>query len=196
MTLARSRGRHDESAPGSCSAHTGPSWKSVNSQLPIPKEIEKRLSNWELSHFTGLTCLQGMGRNTPRIVLAAVVALHLLVSLVHGWANGTAGVGLNAPSMAFVLIVIILGPLVGLAWMWRNPAAGARIIGVTMAASLLFGLVNHFILASPDRVDFVVGPARTLFEVTAVMLVLSEAAGAVLGLSYGRSRRAKPSYIS
>ena len=94
-----------------------------------------------------------MGRDRPRIILAAVVVLHLLVSLVHGWAHGTAGVSGNGPSMAFVVIVIIAGPLVGLAWMWKNAVAGARIIGVTMAASLVFGLVNHFIIASPDRID-------------------------------------------
>jgi len=154
------------------------------------------LGSWELSHFTGLTRLEGMGRNTTRIALAAVVALHLLVSLVHGSAHGTAGVGGNGPSMAFVLIVIIAGPLVGLAWMWKNPVVGARIIGATMAAALLFGLINHFIIACPDRVDDVVAHARTLFEVTALMLVVSEAAGSVLGFSYGRSRRTDPSYIS
>jgi hypothetical protein len=137
-----------------------------------------------------------MGRDIPRIVLGAVVLLHLLVSLVHGWAHGTAGVGLNAPSMAFVLIVIIAGPLVGLAWMWKNPVRGARIIGVTMAASLLFGLINHFIIAGPDRVDHVVAHARTMFELTALLLVLTEVAGAVLGFSYSRSQRTEPSYIS
>jgi hypothetical protein len=125
-----------------------------------------------------------------------VVVLHLLVSLVHGWAHGTASVAGNAASMAFVLIVIFAGPLVGLAWMWKNTVAGARIIGVTMAASLVFGLVNHFIIASPDRVDHVVAHAQTVFGVTAVLLVLSEAAGAVLGFSYGRSRRIEPSYVS
>jgi hypothetical protein len=65
-----------------------------------------------------------------------------------------------------------------------------------MAASLLFGLVSHFIIGGPDRVDHVVAHARTLFEVTALMLVLSEVAGSVLGFSYGRSRRTEPSYIS
>lgn len=137
-----------------------------------------------------------MGRNTPRIALAAVVVLHLLVSLAHGWAHGTAGVIGSGPSIAFVVIVIIAGPLVGLAWMWRNEVVGARIIGATMAAALLFGMVNHFIIASPDRVDHIVAHAQTLFEVTAVMLVLSEVAGSVLGFSYGRSRKTEPSYIS
>jgi hypothetical protein len=137
-----------------------------------------------------------MGRDRPRIILAAVVVLHLLVSLVHGWAHGTAGVSGSGPSMAFVVIVIIAGPLVGLALMWKNAVAGARIIGVTMAASLVFGLVNHFIIASPDRIDYVVAHTQTVFEVTAVLLVLTEAAGAVLGFSYGRPRRTAPSYIS
>ena len=137
-----------------------------------------------------------MGRNTPRIALAAVVVLHLLVSLAHGWAHGTAGVIGSGPSIAFVVIVIIAGPLVGLAWMWRNEVVGARIIGATMAAALLFGMVNHFIIASPDRVDHIVAHAQTLFEVTAVMLVLSEVAGSVLGFSCGRSRKTEPSYIS
>jgi hypothetical protein len=137
-----------------------------------------------------------MRRDTPRIILAAVVVLHLLVSLVHGLAHGTAGVSGNGPTMAFVVIVIIAGPLVGFAWMWKNAVAGAQIIGVAMAASLLFGLINHFIIAGPDRVDHVVAHAQTLFEVTAVLLVLSEAAGSVLGFSYGRSRRTEPSYIS
>jgi hypothetical protein len=137
-----------------------------------------------------------MRRDTPRIILAAVVVLHLLVSLVHGLAHGTAGVSGNGPTMAFVVIVIIAGPLVGFAWMWKNAVAGARIIGVAMAASLLFGLINHFIIAGPDRVDHVVAHAQTLFEVTAVLLVVSKAAGSVLGFSYGRSRRTEPSYIS
>jgi hypothetical protein len=137
-----------------------------------------------------------MGRDKPRIALAAVVVLHLLVSVVHGWAHGMAGVAGDAPSMAFVVIVIFVGPLVGLAWMWKNAVVGARIIGVTMAASLLFGLVNHFIIASPDRLDYVVGHAQPLFGATALMLVLSEAAGSVLGFSYGRARKTEPSYSS
>src|SRR4029450_11080494 len=137
-----------------------------------------------------------MGRDIPRIILAAVVVLHLLVSLVHGWAHGTAGVGGNGPSMAFVLIIIIAGPLVGLAWMWKNPVRGARIIGVTMAASLLFGLINHFIIAGPRRPHRAVAHARTIFELKGMLLVLTEVAGAVLGFSYSRSQRTEPSYVS
>jgi hypothetical protein len=69
-----------------------------------------------------------MRRDTPRIILAAVVVLHLLVSILHGLAHGTAGVSGNGPTMAFVVIVIVAGPLVGFAWMWKNAVTGARII--------------------------------------------------------------------
>src|SRR5262245_17654508 len=120
-----------------------------------------------------------MARDTQRIALAAVVILHLIVSAVHGSAHTSAGVDLRCLSLAFVLVVILAGPLVGLAWMWKNPIAGARLIGITMAASLLFGLVNHFIIPGADRVDHVVAHSRTLFESTAVLLVITEAAGAM-----------------
>jgi hypothetical protein len=90
--------------------------------------------------------------------------------------------------MAFVFIVIMAGPLIGLAWMW-NPSTslgagrttGARVIGVTMAASLLFGLVNHFVIAGADRVDHVVMEWRMMFGTTAATLAVIEAAGAWLG---------------
>jgi hypothetical protein len=47
-----------------------------------------------------------------------------------------------------------------------------------MAASLVFGVVNHFLLASPDHVSHVAQQWRTLFATTAVLLALTEAATA------------------
>jgi hypothetical protein len=101
--------------------------------------------------------------------------------------------------MAFVFIVIMAGPLIGLGWMW-NPSTslgarrttGARVIGVTMAASLVFGLVNHFVIAGADRVDHVAMEWRMMFGSTAAILAVIEAAGAVMGLMYGRSERTGP----
>ena len=106
--------------------------------------------------------------------------------LARAWvAHGTAGIVGNGPSMAFVLIVIIAGPLVGLAWMWKNAVAGADyrrndggVAGIRPGQPL-----HH--RESRSRRLYVAAHARTVFEATAVMLVLSEAAGAVLGFSYG-----------
>src|SRR5262245_46487973 len=134
-----------------------------------------------------------MGRDKQRIALAAVVVAHLIVTLAHGSAHSGAGVNLSSPALAFVFIVIMAGPLVGLAWMWIKPVVGARLIGFTMAASLLFGLINHFVIPGADRVDHVAATWRAMFGTTAVLLVLTEAAGAILGLAYGRSKKERPS---
>jgi len=120
-------------------------------------------------------------------MLATVVVLHLIVTLVHGSAHNGAAVQQGAAAMAFIVLVIIAGPLVGLALMWLHPSGGARLIGITMAASLLFGLINHFIIPGPDHVAHVAAAWRALFGSTAVMLVVTEAAGAALGFAYGRS---------
>ena len=127
-----------------------------------------------------------MEAETQRFTLAAVV-LHFVVSLVHGSVHDSAGVALSGPAMLFVVAVILAGPLVGLAWMWKNPSAGARLIGITMAASLLFGLLNHFVINGADRIDHVAAHWRPMFTVTAASLVAIEAMGAVLGLTYYRS---------
>ena len=134
-------------------------------------------------------------RDSWRYSLAALVIVHFAISVVHGHAHDQAEVALSQAGMLFVFVVILGGPVAGLALLWPAPLTGTMVIAGTMAGSLVFGVVNHFIIAGPDRVDYVVAHARTLFEVTALMLVLSEAAGSVIGFSYGRSRRTDPSYI-
>jgi hypothetical protein len=82
----------------------------------------------------------------------------------------------------FVFAVILAGPLIGLLLLWRYPRAGSRVIGATLAASFVFGLVNHFLVASPDHVAHVAAHVRPMFTATAVLLALTEAIGAVLAL--------------
>jgi hypothetical protein len=126
-----------------------------------------------------------MGRDKTLMALAVVVLLHLGPTLAHGSAHGSARVELPPAGLAFVLLVVVIGPLAGLAWAVRDPRAGARLVGAAMAASLLFGLINHFLIPGADHVAHVVGPSRALFGVTAVLLAISEAAGAALGLARG-----------
>ena len=124
-----------------------------------------------------------MDRNRQHFALAVVVVLHLVVTLAHGWAHSAAAVPLGRASLAFVVVVIQAAPLIGLAWMWTKPVAGARLIGLAMSASLLFGLINHFVIASPDHVNHVIAQWRPLFASTAIVLAVTEAAGAMLGLT-------------
>jgi hypothetical protein len=131
----------------------------------------------------------GMNKNKQHFALATVVLLHLVITLAHGSAHSSAGVPLNLASLVFVVAAIVVAPLAGLALMWKHALYGGRLIGVAMAASLLFGLINHFVIPSPDHVAHVAPQWRPLFVSTAVMLAVTEAAGAILGLTYRSATR-------
>ena len=118
--------------------------------------------------------------------LAVIVIAHLIVSMVHGAAHAGARISMPLAANLFVWIVILAGPLAGL-WLSRNrPAAGGWLVAATMAGSLLFGIVNHFVIASPDHVSHVAAEWRTMFGVTAALLVLTELAGVAAGITSAR----------
>ena len=129
------------------------------------------------------------GRGTR--ALAAIVLAHLAISVVHGAAHTGARVELGAAGTAFVYIVILAGPLVGLAIVMAGssadlsgarPRLGAAIVAMSMAGALVFGLVNHFFIQGADHVAHVAREWRTLFASTAALLAVLEAAGTVIGV--------------
>ena len=126
--------------------------------------------------------------NRARVWIGSAVAAHLVVSILHGTAHTGARVPLSPAANLFVLGVILAGPLVGLALMWPAERIGIWLIGGTMAASLVFGLVNHFVLSSPDHVGHVDPEWRLLFATTAALLAVIEAAGVGLAIHFGRER--------
>src|SRR6185295_3966811 len=100
--------------------------------------------------------LLGMRRAITRLdgFLITLVVVHLVVASVHGSAHQGATVSLSTAGNAFVLLVIIIGPLAGLIWSWPvDHRSGAWIVAATMAGSLVFGVVNHFVLDSADHVS-------------------------------------------
>ena len=60
---------------------------------------------------------------------------------------------------------------------------------VTMAASLLFGVVNHFIIDSPDHISRIAAPWQRQFAITAVLLAITELLGMVVALRLVRALR-------
>lgn len=92
-------------------------------------------------------------------------------------------IGLSTLQKLFVLIVINVCPLVAMALLWtRRQRAGLALLSVSMGASLLFGVWNHFIVSGPDHVAEVTpGAMGHLFQFTAALLALTEGAGAWLG---------------
>jgi hypothetical protein len=130
----------------------------------------------------------GSGTNPRRLWLIAAVLSHLVVSLVHGAAHTGAHVPLSPAANLFVFVVILGGPLAGLAWTWRSERIGNWIIAIAMAGSLVFGVVNHFVVASPDHVAQVERQWRPVFTTTAVLLALIEALGLGLAIRAARER--------
>jgi len=120
-------------------------------------------------------------------IIAAVLA-HLIISIVHGAAHTGAHVPLSRAGTLFVVIVILAGPVIGLGLMWPAEKLGSWVIALTMAGSLVFGVVNHFVFESPDHVAHVATQWRALFATTAVLLALTEALGSGLAIRVALGR--------
>ena len=125
--------------------------------------------------------MKGKGTQAWRWLIAAVL-VHLLISAVHGLAHGRAQVPLSLAANLFVFIVILAGPLIGVALAWPAERLGAWVIAITMAGSLVFGLVNHFGLPGPDHVAHVDPQWRLLFGITAALLAITETLGSTLAI--------------
>jgi hypothetical protein len=122
---------------------------------------------------------------------AVIVVVHLAVTLLHGAAHSGAGVGLSVLQNAFVWTVILAGPLVAL-WMLRTGRRfGPELLALTMGGSLVFGIVNHFVIVSPDHVSHITSDAwRLPFQLTAGALLILEATGTVAGIRWSFVNRA------
>jgi len=121
--------------------------------------------------------------------MAAAVLAHLAVSIVHGAAHNSAHVPMSTTANLFVFAVILAGPLVGLVLLRRAERIGGLIVALTMAGSLLFGFVNHFVVESPDHISHVDVQWRMLFGTTAAMLTITEMLGLTFAVRLLRTRR-------
>jgi hypothetical protein len=116
----------------------------------------------------------------------AIVLAHLVVNIMHGMAHRELRVELGQAAMLFVAGVILLCPLLAMVLLWASQKRlGLIILTVSMAASLVFGLYNHFAVKGPDHVgQQAPGPWGTAFVLTAYVLLLTEAIGAYIGLYF------------
>lgn len=122
-----------------------------------------------------------MNRNS--LYGTAVVLGHGIVATVHGLAHQHLAIDLTPAQKVFVLVVITLAPLVSMLLLWtRLRRTGAILLLLSMLGSLIFGVLNHFLIISPDHVQHLaMGDWRFPFQLTAGLLVITECLGCWVG---------------
>jgi len=121
-----------------------------------------------------------------RFVMWTVIA-HYAVNALHGMAHSELAIPLARWQEAFIATVILAAPAVASLLIWRGSLRmGGWLLTLSLAGSLLFGAWFHFAAISPDHVSHLPAAApagwKLLFQVTAVMLVPTEALGGWAGL--------------
>ena len=129
------------------------------------------------------------GRQT--LVPTIVGLAHLVVMLLHGQAHERLGVSLTPGQNAYVVIVIAITPLFAMLLLWtRYVRIGLVLFVLSMAGSLIFGVLYHYLVLSPDHIFYIPpGEAAGMFRLTALLLMLTELFGVVTGLIGLRSNR-------
>jgi len=132
---------------------------------------------------------------TNRIVCTLAVLAHLVVNLLHGRAHESLGVGLNTFQNVYVITVILIAPLIAMLLLWtRHARTGLLLLVISMASSLIFGAIYHYVVVSPDHVSHLPpGDAQGMFRTTALLLILTELFGVIVGLLGLRSNRRRSS---
>ena len=89
-----------------------------------------------------------------RLLITALVAIHLAASLWHGNAHTRLAIDLPPAKTLFVFIVILIAPIVAAALVWtRYSSIGLWVLFLSMLGSFLFGAYHHYLLVSPDNIS-------------------------------------------
>lgn len=119
-------------------------------------------------------------------IAGVLIGLHYLVALAHGLPHQWIPVPLTGFQMAFVVVVISLGPLLGLWLLARGRLRpGWAVLALVLGASFAFGVGFHYVIESPDHVSSIpAGPMQAPFEWTAALSALVDGAGSVLAFVF------------
>ena len=118
-----------------------------------------------------------------------IVAIHTIVAFIHSQAHRQIDVALSNFQSTYALVVIVIAPAVAAAIIWRgHPRRGGGVLVLSLLASLIFGVVNHFTIDSPDQLAHISNDGwGKIFIVTAYALAITELVGIAAGLSLRRS---------
>ena len=130
---------------------------------------------------------QATSQTRPFAALALIL-IHLVVSILHGWAHQGAMVTLTTFGNIYVGVVITLMPVVAAVFLFtRKQKIGSLLLALSMLGSFIFGFWYHFLSQTNDNVTQVHGPWHSTFLWTAIALAVIELAGAVVGFRMFRA---------
>ena len=130
-----------------------------------------------------------LGSNQAVRFLGALLAMHLLAHSLHGIPHAAIPVVLDPVLTASVVFFMFLLPIAGFILAWRGAVRfGVALFSTAMAVSLLLAGVLHFVIPNPDHVASIpTGPWRLPFQASAILLVIPDVIGTVIGVSLWRS---------
>ena len=105
------------------------------------------------------------------------------MGVVHHYAHVVADVRNTPLQLLFILLVVTIAPWATVYLAWRRTVKiGAAVFSLSMAASLAFGLVLHFVIDSPDLHSNVAPGHGAVFLHSALGLAVVEFTGFVRGV--------------
>ena len=118
-----------------------------------------------------------------------IVAAHSIVAMLHNQAHQQIDVAISSAQNAFALSVIFVAPIVAAVLLWRGrERIGAALLTASLLGSFIFGVVNHFMLDSPDQLAHIVSSNwGNVFIISAYALAATELAGIIAGSALLRS---------
>jgi hypothetical protein len=123
-----------------------------------------------------------MKTSEARRIAISIILLHLALTFLHGTAHQGADVKLNLFGNIYVLLVITVAPLVAGVLLYKaSLSAGGWLMMLSMAGSLVFGVLYHFVFVGTDNVTEVVGPWHLIFLSSAIAIAIVEFAGTLWG---------------
>lgn len=129
-----------------------------------------------------------------KVVITALVIVHLIANVWHGNAHTQLAIGLPPVKTAFVFVVILIAPLVAAVLVWtRYVSIGLWVFLLSMLGALFFGVYHHYVMVSPDNVGHLPdgsGESHSQFISSAAVIALLELASALYGAFCLRSQRA------
>lgn len=118
----------------------------------------------------------------PNSVIYAIALVHAIVSGYHGWSHYYAAVPNTLAQSIFIVAMVFVLPGVAVVLLVLGRVhSGIAIFSLSMLGALIFGLLFHFVLDTPDLCSNVRGAGSQSFFVSAALLAAVEFIGFARG---------------